>query len=84
MVELPTDGASAQVEGQFEEGAVRVIVDRDRCEGNAVCLGIAPDIFDLDDEDYAVVKTDPIPPDREQLAEQAIAECPRAALLRGD
>jgi ferredoxin len=84
MVELHTDGACVQVEGQFEEGAVRVIVDRDRCEGNAVCLGIAPDIFDLDDEDYAVVKTDPIPPDREQLAEQAIAECPRAALLRED
>ena len=69
---------------RFEEDAVRVIVDRDRCEGNAVCLGIAPDIFDLDDEDYAVVKTDPISSDQEDLAEQAIAECPRAALLRED
>jgi len=49
-----------------------------------VCLGIAPDIFDLDDDDYAVVKTDPIPADQEDLAEQAIAECPRAALLRRD
>jgi ferredoxin len=68
----------------FEEGAVRVIVDRDRCEGNAVCLGIAPDMFDLDDEDYAIVKTDPIAPGQEDLAEQAIAECPRAALLRQD
>ncbi len=63
---------------------MRVIVDHDRCEGNAVCMGIAPDIFDLDDEDYAVVKTDPIPADREALAEQAIAECPRAALKRKD
>ena len=52
---------------------MRVIVDRDRCEGNAVCLGIAPDVFDLDDEDYAVIKTDPIPSDQEDLAEQAIA-----------
>jgi ferredoxin len=68
----------------FKEDAVRVIVDRDRCEGNAVCMGIAPDVFELDDEDYAVVQTDPIPPDREQLAEQAIAECPRAALKRED
>jgi ferredoxin len=67
-----------------KEDVVRVEVDRDRCEGNAVCLGIAPDIFDLDDEDYAVVKTDPIPADQEDLAEQAIAECPRAALLRRD
>ena len=63
---------------------MRVIVDRDRCEGNAVCAGIAPDIFDLDDDDYAVVKTDPILPGHERLAEQSIAECPRAALLRQD
>jgi ferredoxin len=63
---------------------VRVIVDRDRCEGNAVCLGIAPDLFDLDDDDYAVLTADPIPADQEQLAEQAIAECPRAALARED
>jgi ferredoxin len=63
---------------------VRVKVDHDRCEGNAVCLGIAPDIFDLDDEDYAVVKADPVPADQESLTEQAIAECPRAALIRED
>lgn len=43
---------------------MRVEVDRDRCEGNAVCVGIAPDLFDLDDEDYAVVKSDPVPPGR--------------------
>ena len=63
---------------------MRVEVDRDRCEGNAVCVGIAPDLFDLDDEDYAVVKSDPVPPGEEPLAEQAIAECPRAALIRHD
>ncbi|TPG31990.1 ferredoxin [Mycolicibacterium hodleri] len=63
---------------------MRVEVDRDRCEGNAVCVGIAPDLFDLDDEDYAVTKADPVPADQEGLAEQSIAECPRAALLRRD
>jgi len=63
---------------------MRVEVDHDRCEGNAVCLGIAPDLFDLDDDDYAVVKADPIPADQEELAEQSIQECPRAALIRKD
>jgi ferredoxin len=63
---------------------MQVKVDRDRCEGNAVCIGIAPDIFELDDEDYSVVKTDPVPADQEQLAEQAIAECPRVAISRVD
>ena len=63
---------------------MRVEVDRDRCEGNAVCVGISSDLFELDDEDYAVVKADPVPADQEDLAEQAIAECPRAALIRRD
>jgi ferredoxin len=63
---------------------MRVEVDHDRCEGNAVCVGIAPDLFDLDDEDYAVIKADPIPEGQEDLAEQSIAECPRAALIRRD
>lgn len=63
---------------------MRVEVDRDRCEGNAVCVGIAPDLFDLDDEDYAVVKADPVPEDQVELAQRAIEECPRAALIRRD
>ncbi|MGP4055044.1 ferredoxin [Mycobacterium sp. 4D054] len=63
---------------------MRVEVDRDRCEGNAVCVGIAPDLFELDDDDYAVVKSDPVPPEEEAVAEQSIAECPRAALIRRD
>jgi len=45
---------------------------------------VGPSPRHLDDEDYAVVKTDPIPADQEDLAEQSIAECPRAALLRQD
>lgn len=63
---------------------MRVVVDRDRCEGNAVCVGVAPDLFRLDDDEYAVVTADPVPADQEALAEQAIAECPRAALSRLD
>ncbi len=63
---------------------MRVEVDRDRCEGNAVCVGIAPDLFDLDDDDYAFMKVDVIPADQEELAEQSVAECPRAALIRKD
>ena len=55
---------------------MRVVVDRDRCEGNAVCVGVAPDLFELDDQDYVMVTKDPIPADQEALAEQAIAECP--------
>jgi ferredoxin len=61
---------------------MRVVVDRDRCEGNAFCVKIAPEVFMLDDDEYAVVTADPIPVAQEALAEQAIADCPRAALSR--
>lgn len=63
---------------------MRVAVDRDRCEGNAICVGIDPELFKLDDDDYVMVTADPVPADHVERAEQAIAECPRAALSRRD
>ena len=63
---------------------MRVVVDRDRCEGNAVCVRIAPEVFTLDDDEYAMATADPVPVEQETLAEQAIVECPRAALSRKD
>jgi ferredoxin len=32
---------------------MRVVVDHDRCEGNAFCVNIAPKVFQLDDDEYA-------------------------------
>lgn len=32
---------------------MRVEVDPDLCESNAVCVGLAPDVFELGDDDLA-------------------------------
>lgn len=64
---------------------MRVEVDRDLCESNAVCVGIAPDVFELDDEDLAAIIGDEVPADREELVREAVALCPKVALsLRED
>lgn len=63
---------------------MRVVVDRDRCEGNAFCVNIAPEVFQLDDDEYAMVMTEPVPVEQEALVQQAIEACPRAALSRED
>ncbi|KUI19824.1 ferredoxin [Mycobacterium sp. GA-1285] len=63
---------------------MHVVVDRDRCEGNAICVKYAPAVFELDDDDYSVVTVDPIPADLQAQSEKAIAECPRAALSKKD
>jgi ferredoxin len=59
-------------------------VEKDLCEGNAVCVGIAPDVFDLGDDDQVIILAENVAPEHESDVEQAIAQCPRAALLRLD
>lgn len=54
-------------------------VDRDACITLAVCLGVAPDVFELDTEGKAVIKN-PDGADIEQLLECAKA-CPVNAII---
>jgi ferredoxin len=62
-----------------------VEVDRDLCESNAVCVGIAPDLFDLGDDDLARLLVDDVPSEREAQAREAAGLCPKIALtLRDD
>ncbi|MFE3293778.1 ferredoxin [Rhodococcus sp. NPDC059234] len=59
---------------------MEVKVDFDRCEANGVCVGIAPDVFDLDDDDNLLVAQPEDNPANVALMEEAVAQCPRAAL----
>ncbi len=59
---------------------MKVKVDFDLCESNALCEGIAPDVFELDDDDYLQLKTDEVTDENRSLIEQAVASCPRAAI----
>ncbi|MFZ2172686.1 MAG: ferredoxin [Rhodococcus sp. (in: high G+C Gram-positive bacteria)] len=59
---------------------MEVRVDFDRCEANGVCVGIAPDIFELDDDDQLHITSAVVPPGREADVRTAIDQCPRAAL----
>ena len=57
---------------------MKVIVDRDLCEGNARCVQLAPNVFQLDDKDVLHI-TQPTDEQRDAV-EAAIAVCPRQAL----
>ena len=59
---------------------MEIRVDRDLCEANAVCCGLAPDIFELDDDEQLVIKVSNPPADRKDRVEQAVARCPKNAL----
>jgi ferredoxin len=57
---------------------MHVRVDRSSCTGYASCIIIAPDVFDLDDDDLVVLLDDQ-PADAE-LVERAARNCPRNAI----
>ena len=59
---------------------MKVKVDFDLCESNAMCEALAPAVFELDDEDYLVVKADEVPSGEEDNVRRAVAACPRAAI----
>ncbi len=54
------------------------VVDKDICQGHAVCVGLAPEVFELDDDGKSEVK-DPEGAD-ESTIQQAIDGCPVDAI----
>ncbi len=59
---------------------MKVTVDFDLCESNGLCEGLAPDVFELDDEDYLQLKKEEIGEDEVAAVRRAVAACPRAAI----
>ncbi|MFC3965685.1 ferredoxin [Nocardia jiangsuensis] len=59
---------------------MKIVLDPDQCEANGICVGLAPAVFDLDDDDVLHIRKAEVPAgDRAEIAE-AVAQCPKAAL----
>lgn len=58
----------------------KVVVDYGLCEANAVCMGINPEVFHLDDDDQLHILKPEITPETEDDAHEAVRRCPRQAL----
>jgi len=60
---------------------VRIRVDADKCTGHARCYGLAPELFSVDDYGLSSVVGDgTVPPELENKARLAIANCPEYAI----
>ena len=59
---------------------LKIIVDYDLCEANAVCMQVAPEIFEVDDEDNLNLHMEEVPEKLRPKAEEAVRLCPRQAL----
>jgi len=63
---------------------MKVRVDPGICAGFSVCLGLCPEVFELDDDGYAVVRVGEVPPEFEDAVRTAVSQCPSGAISLGD
>jgi ferredoxin len=59
----------------------RIAVNPITCDGHGLCAELLPELIDLDDWGYPMVRTADVPLELEQLARKARDLCPTLALL---
>ena len=63
---------------------MRVVADQERCEGNAVCMKVCPEVFEVGDDDQVILLIEQPPDDLHAKVEAAVRRCPRQALSMVD
>lgn len=58
----------------------RVVVDWDACESNAVCMSIAPEVFEVREDDFLYLLQEEPPEELRAKVEEAVRRCPKRAL----
>jgi ferredoxin len=59
---------------------MKVVVDFDLCESNAICMGIAPEVFEVRDDDFLYVLEENPDESLRPKVEQAVRSCPKQAI----
>ncbi|MHB1444803.1 MAG: ferredoxin [Acidimicrobiales bacterium] len=63
---------------------MRVKVDYDVCESNAVCMGLVPEVFEVRDDDFLYLLDENPPEELRSRLEEAVRACPKAAISLED
>ena len=59
---------------------MRIKIDGGKCQGNARCWALAPDLFELNDEGYVETAEFAVAAGDEQRAARAARACPERAI----
>ncbi len=60
--------------------SIRIVVDYDLCESNAICMQVAPDIFEVRDDDFLYVLNETPGEDARGRVMEAVQRCPKQAI----
>ena len=59
---------------------MRVKVDWDACESNALCMAAAPEVFEVRDDDFLYVLQEEPDESLRPKVEEAVRRCPKQAI----
>ena len=59
---------------------MKVVVNFDLCTSNAVCMGIAPEVFEVRDDGYLYILDEHPGPEFAERLREAVASCPNGAI----
>jgi ferredoxin len=59
---------------------MRVEVDLDKCTGHGICESIAEDVFEVQDDGTVLIQAKDRPESDRDRMQQAVTQCPAAAL----
>jgi ferredoxin len=62
------------------ERNMRVLVNWNLCESNALCMGVAPEVFEVGEDDELTLLTEEPPEHLRTKVRQAAASCPKGAI----
>ena len=63
---------------------MKISVNYDLCTSNAVCMGIAPEVFEVRDDGFLYVLNDKPGPEFDERMRKAVASCPNSAISIAD
>lgn len=63
---------------------MRVKVDYEVCESNAVCMALVPEVFEVRDDDFLYLLDETPPEELRSRLEEAVRSCPKAAISLED
>lgn len=59
---------------------IKVVVDFDLCESNGICMDIAPEVFEIRDDDFLYVLDEEPGETLREKVETAAVRCPKQAI----
>lgn len=58
----------------------KVVVDFDLCESNAICMDVAPEVFEVRDDDFLYILDETPGPELRDRVDEAVSRCPKQAI----